>query len=208
MSAYEQQRLENIARNNDVLESLGLLTKDPAIKPSAEKKPPSKRKHEAAEPIWPSEPSRRSERVRLQPARYAGGLSDKYFSSEAIEDDDDDDDGSRRKKQRPQRNVKPVITYESESAEYYQRPARPKKESGPSQIFPCATPPDMPQQFTHPTLLPGCKPIGQAGTSRSSSAKCPLCSAVVLMRAPIVRDGNRIILLNKHWPCGPNVRLL
>ena len=105
LSAYEQQRLENIERNRLVLVALGLadesttrLCSVPARKPPRPKEPP---------PTKPNVIQRSSARACGRPATYAEGLSDRDFIAEerAVEYAD-------RRRLGGGRTLKPIERYE------------------------------------------------------------------------------------------------
>ena len=106
LSAYELQRLDNIKRNQRVLESLGLLdTKLIPEPPKHKQRPPRLPKFDATfhRATFPQVASRRSDRVGKTPAFYAG-LTDQYFRSEQSGSDSDDDYPRVKRSSLPRRN--------------------------------------------------------------------------------------------------------
>ena len=85
LSAYEQQRLDNIARNQAVLRSLGLLDDNKQPPPAPKKRGRVDDDDDVDTFKLPPEPSRRSDRVSKKPALYEG-LTDAYFNNEEKED--------------------------------------------------------------------------------------------------------------------------
>jgi hypothetical protein len=214
LSAYEQQRLDNIENNKRVLEALGLL--DTKLVPESPKLKPKPRL--PAEVTFPQVASRRSDRVSKTPALYAG-LTDEFFRSEQSDDDSDDDDRRAHCSLRPQRNPKRVQTFADEFQYKVEKSPRGRTSRKPtlaSQPYfgrlanmPAFASPPLPHhasicmpQFAQPKSLPV---AGRGfGTSRTPTAMCPICKTQQLVRAPLP---NGIVFLNMHGPCGKNVRI-
>ena len=213
LSDYEQQRLDNIARNQRVLQELGLV--EPILEPA---KPKPKQQHRLhAEVTSFQVASRRSNRVSKTPALYAG-LTDEFFRSEQSDDDSDDDDRGVRHSSRPQRNLKRIQTFADEfqyNVEKHPRVRAPRASVSqscnmwsanmPAFASPSPLPYDMSNfmpQFAQPKSLPV---AGRGfGTSRTPTAECPHCKTQQLVRTPLPSG---IIFLNKHEPCGKDVRI-
>lgn len=227
LSAYEQQRLDNIARNQAVLRSLGLL-EEKKQPPTAPKK---KCRHDDDDDDdvdtfkMPSEPSRRSDRVSKKPALYEG-LTDAYFNKE--ENDDDDETTRPRVSTRPQRMLgSPRTSY----ADEYQRDPPPRRRAAKiderrmtvhipnlnaaptaaAHDIPNAAlmqPPERGRQFSAMEFREHLGAMGQVGaskfgvktmggTSRSSAHPCPFCNKPTLVRAADRATG--FVYLKKHW---------
>ena len=101
LSAYELQRLKNVAANNAVLAQLGLAG-DNSLR---DKPPPKKKPPPPPPPSSASVEVRRSSRVSGQHVDYSGGLSDDYFRDE------------ERRAERPERKRSaPTNLYSDEQA--------------------------------------------------------------------------------------------
>ena len=102
LSEHEQQRLDNIARNQRVLQELGLV--EPILEPA---KPKPKQQHRPHADVTSFQvASRRSNRVSKTPALYAG-LTDEFFRSEQSDDDS--------KQRRPRRSSQLAAAAQSQA---------------------------------------------------------------------------------------------
>lgn len=205
LSLYEQQRLSNIERNNGVLASLGLLGGMCNLDTAAQNpkpKPPTRVRVDTLH----SEPSRRSDRVSKKPALFASGLGDAYFKSE----DTDMDYGDIHHKKRPRRDAKRAQRYEEEfdhsvATRGPKRATKPLSAvTGPSALTTVSSNSSvvLPLFGMERKELPVGISLDRGGTSRSDAAVCPLCKRTVHCRTP--KDG--VVYLNKHVPCGKDVR--
>eukprot|EP00518_Triparma_eleuthera_P022458 CAMPEP_0197559550 /NCGR_PEP_ID=MMETSP1320-20131121/21472_1 /TAXON_ID=91990 /ORGANISM="Bolidomonas sp., Strain RCC2347" /LENGTH=131 /DNA_ID=CAMNT_0043121001 /DNA_START=133 /DNA_END=524 /DNA_ORIENTATION=+ len=91
MSAYEQLREANIARNNARLDSLGLLSDKRKISEAAEAEKKKGRKRKKAPPAM-TPPTRRSSRASVKPDRIQVGYAG-YYKAERSWGGGDDDEG-------------------------------------------------------------------------------------------------------------------
>ena len=225
LSAYEQQRLDNIARNQAVLRSLGLL-EDKKQPPAAPKKRCRDDDDDDDDDVdtfkMPLEPSRRSDRVSKKPALYEG-LTDAYFNKE--EKEDDDETTRPRVSTRPQRMMgSPRPSF----ADEYQRDAPQRRRTVKIDerrmtvhipnlnAAPTATAHDIPnaalmQPPEHGRQFSAMEHLGamgqlsaskfgvetMGGTSRSSAHPCPFCNKPTLVRAADRATG--FVYLKKHW---------
>ena len=202
VSAYERARLDNIARNQDVLRQLGLL--DEKVKPAAPKARPKSNAADVA-----SEPSRRSDRVSKKPALFEG-LTDEYFRVE-----ERDEDGPRLST-RPQREKHARTRSYAEEFHLETSPKRRAPQSaravtgavtggvtgGVMTVHYPRVASDMPNggQFMQPTRYPA----RGGGTSRSAKAPCPLCGEEKLVLAQDRATG--YYFMQKHECVGGVVR--
>ena len=200
VSAYEQQRLDNIARNNAVLVALGLQPGTCAPPAPAPKKP--KPGPDAAPVVL--EPSRRSSRVSQKPPLYAG-LSDEYFVSEEREEHKAER-AVARAVDRPRRCVGSGTTFAEEfgySADSLVREHRKRKE--PSQLAPPVAPSPLAMV---PSVPPGLIPAMQAAFAARTGSDGASVTSRGSCRVPCPRCGERFALrsdgrtMQKHDPCG------
>lgn len=111
LSAYEQQRLDNMARNRAHLASLGLDDDDP-LGCKKKKAPAPKRKEKDSDDEEP-EPTRRSARQSKTPTTYMQ-LSDEWCEAEEKQLERA---GRRAATDRPQRSCGTISTYADEQAD-------------------------------------------------------------------------------------------
>jgi hypothetical protein len=201
LSAYEQQRLDNIARNQEVLRSLGLLEDKKKSEPP--KKRPRDDDDDDVNNTLPLEPSRRSDRVSRKPALY-DGLTDAYFNAEEKEEGDD----HPRMSSRPHRaHGSSRLTY----ADEYQQDVPPRRRATvrPDERRVTVHMPNLSvasspfvDDIPNAALLqppPRASPMGvtTGGTSRSCAHPCPICKRDILVRAKDRATG--FYFLVKHW---------
>ena len=185
LSAYELQRLANIAHNQSVLEKLNIQT----LSTTKEKPRQSlKRKRNLSDEILPR---RSSSRISNQPAMY-GRLTDEDFKREErfFLDEDDAEPLSRRRNQRASKAPRMFV---NEFGYGIDRPTQQKPLQGDNTSC-------MPEQFSQPPLLapPTLSTAAQlipiSNTGRSFRYKCPYCGTLASMCA------NKT--LHFHLPCG------
>lgn len=220
LSAYEQQRLDNIEHNQAVLRSLGLLKEKPPWLPPA---PPKKRSRDDDDDDdvdtlkLPREPSRRSDRVSKKPALYEG-LTDAYFNKEDEEDDDDTRPRVSTRPLRMQRLRGPSYADQYQQDVPRRRAAKPDERRTTVYIpnlsvnaapTPRASPLAILAQTAHdhgdiPNAALMQPPPRQeqmigakGGTSRTPAHPCPVCGRNTLVRARDRATG--WYFLHKHW---------
>lgn len=200
LSAYERQRLENIARNQDVLRSLGLLVDTKRTTAPLKKRPKDDDDVDDDTFTLPLEPSRRSDRVSKKPALYEG-LTDAYFKSEEKEEEDIPHMSTRP--QRVQRPPKPTYADEWQLVPQRRRFVSRKPDDRRTPLHMPNLPVVAPSSSTvndipnSELLQPRPSASVMNGTSRSNRHPCPLCNKGILVRARDRATG--FYFLNKHW---------